>query len=57
MLKNTRAFLARIREGEEATGRYIEQLKETLENDLRRLERKLEPPGAEELDEPRPEKE
>ena len=39
MLENTCAFLKCIREGEDAANQYVQQLKGTLENDLRRLER------------------
>ncbi len=39
LLVNTRKFLEHLQAGEEDTRRYVEGLKETLENDLRRLER------------------
>ena len=39
LLINTRIFLEHLEQSEEATRRYVEGLKTTLENDLRRLER------------------
>lgn len=39
LLTNTRRFLEHLQAGEDATRKYVEGLKETLENDLRRLER------------------
>ena len=39
LLINTRRFLEHLQAGEEATRKYVEGLKTTLENDLRRLER------------------
>ena len=38
-IANTKLFLERLQQGEEETRRYIEELKSSLENDLRRLER------------------
>jgi hypothetical protein len=38
-ITNTRAFLERIHDSEEKTRKYIEELTNHLENDLRRLER------------------
>ena len=40
MLANTRAFFDRISEAEEDTRRYVLELKQSLENDVRRLEQK-----------------
>ena len=40
MLANTRAFFDRILEAEEDTRRYVLELKQSLENDVRRLEQK-----------------
>ena len=39
LLANTRAFLDSLEQGEEATRKYVEEVKESLENDLRRLKR------------------
>ena len=39
MLAHTRAFLNHLAESEEESRRYVEQLKESLENDHRRLEK------------------
>ena len=39
MLDHTRSFLECIGEGDDAGRRYIDELRATLENDLRRLER------------------
>ena len=38
-ITNTRSFLDKLYDGEEKTRHYIENLKSSLENDLRRLER------------------
>ena len=51
MLENTRAFLEHIRESEEASSRYVQELKAKLENDLRRLER-----SRREREEPEPQR-
>ena len=40
LLVNTKIFLERLQESEDATRKYVENLRETLENDLRRLKRK-----------------
>jgi hypothetical protein len=39
LLANTRAFLDSLEQGEEATRKYVEEVKESFENDLRRLKR------------------
>ena len=38
-ITNTKLFLDRLHQGEEKTRRYVEEVKTTFENDLRRFQR------------------
>jgi len=44
-IANTKTFLECLHHGEEKTRRYIEEVKTTFENDLRRFERNREKPN------------
>ena len=41
-IANTKLFLERLNQGEEKTRRYVEELRATFENDLRRFRRSRE---------------